>query len=58
MIQIEEEQYQSGSIKGRIYREYIQAGAGKCYLLLLVMIIFSIVSQSLYHGSDIFLTYW
>lgn len=55
-VVIEEEQYERGSIKGHVYAEYIRAGAG--ILLLSSMILFTIVSQAIFHGSDIFLTEW
>ena len=56
LLQVEEEQFQRGSIKGRIYCEYIKAGAGP--LMFISMLIFTIVSQTIFNGSDIFLTLW
>ena len=55
-VQIEEEQFSRGSIKGHVYAEYIRAGAGP--ILLISMILFTVVSQVIFHGSDIFLTSW
>ena len=56
MVELEEESFQRGAIKGRIYWEYIRAGSGPFLLLFFTLLM--IISQSLYHGSDIFLTYW
>lgn len=51
-----EEAVKRGSISGRIYLEYIKAGAGP--LLLISMIIASVISQSIFNGVDIFITEW
>lgn len=51
-----EEAVKRGSISGRIYLEYIKAGAGP--ILLLSMIFASIVSQAIFNGVDIFITEW
>ena len=55
-IKVEEEKFQRGSIKGKIYAAYIKAGAGA--FMLISMIVFTLISQTIFHGSDIFLTYW
>lgn len=53
---VEEEKFQRGSIKGRIYMEYLKAGSGP--VMFIAMIFFTIASQVLFHSSDLFLTYW
>ena len=53
---MEEETIQRGGIKGRVYREYLRAGPGP--FIIILMILFTIISQTIFHGSDIFLTYW
>lgn len=53
---VEEEKFQRGSIKGRIYKEYLKAGSGP--VMFIAMIFFTVASQVLFHGSDLFLTYW
>ncbi len=55
-VAVEEETHQRGAVRGRIYWEYIRAGTGP--FLLPFFLVVMVVSQSLYHGSDIFLTYW
>lgn len=55
-VKLEEEKYQHGSIKFYVYKEYLKAGAGP--LLIIMVIIFTIVSQLTFNGSDIFLTSW
>lgn len=56
VVKLEEEQFQRGSIKWRIYKEYIKAGAGP--ILLITTTMFTVLSQAIFSGSDIFLTYW
>ena len=56
LLQVEEEQFQRGSIKGRIYCEYIKAGAGP--IMFISMIVFTIISQTIFNGVDIFITLW
>ncbi|KAH9421088.1 Multidrug resistance-associated protein 4 [Dermatophagoides pteronyssinus] len=51
-----EEQYQRGSIKWKVYREYLKAGSG--IISLTITIIFLVLSQTIFNGSDIFLTAW
>ncbi|XP_075590754.1 ATP-binding cassette sub-family C member 4 isoform X2 [Dermatophagoides farinae] len=51
-----EEQFQRGSIKWKVYREYLKAGA--TILSLTVTISFLILSQTIFVGSDLFLTAW
>lgn len=55
-IVVEEETHKRGAVQSRVYWEYVRAGTG--FLLLPFFIVVMIVSQSLYHSSDIFLTYW
>lgn len=55
-VAVEEESHKRGAVQGRVYWEYIRAGTGA--FLLPFFLVVMVVSQSLYHGSDIFLTYW
>lgn len=55
-IKMEEEKYQRGSIKFHVYKEYLKAGSAPLWIM--VTIIFTIVSQLTFNGSDIFLTNW
>ncbi len=55
-IKAEEEKFSRGSIKGRVYKEYLKAGSGP--VMFIAMIFFTVASQVLFHGSDYFLTYW
>ena len=56
LVELEDESFQRGGLSPRIYWEYIKAGSGP--ILQLTCIIFTVVSQSLFHGSDYFLTLW
>ena len=51
-----EETKMIGSIESSIYWEYIRAGAG--FFLMTITIVTSIVSQTMFHASDYFLSYW
>ncbi|CAG2113771.1 unnamed protein product, partial [Medioppia subpectinata] len=53
---IQEEQRESGSIDSRVYWEYVKAGAGP--LLAIFGILATLSSQTIFHGSDLFLTAW
>lgn len=53
---IEEEQIQRGALKSRVYFEYIQSGGGP--IIWTSMIALTLISQTVFHGSDIFLTSW
>ncbi|OTF70313.1 hypothetical protein BLA29_011285, partial [Euroglyphus maynei] len=55
-VKLTEEQYQRGSIKWKVYAEYLKAGSG--IISLTVTIVFLILSQTIFSGSDIFLTAW
>lgn len=52
----EEESTQRGSIACGVYWSYIRAGGGP-FLLSLLMLFFAL-SQAVYNGSDIFVSYW
>ncbi|CAG2165318.1 unnamed protein product [Oppiella nova] len=53
---IQEEQREVGAIDSRVYWEYIKAGAGP--LLGTSALLFTIISQTIFHGSDLWLTAW
>ncbi|CAG2107663.1 unnamed protein product, partial [Medioppia subpectinata] len=53
---IQEEQREVGAIGGSVYWEYVKAGAGP--VLFILMVISALLSQAIFHGSDIFLTQW
>ncbi|CAG2177963.1 unnamed protein product, partial [Oppiella nova] len=53
---IQEEQREVGAIDSRVYWEYIKAGAGP--LLGTSTLLFTIISQTIFHGSDLWLTAW
>ena len=51
-----EEGCEHGPIKGRVYWEFIRAGAGP--FLATFTMLSTVVSQVLFHGSDFWLTQW
>ncbi|KAI1287364.1 ATP-binding cassette sub-family C member 4 [Halotydeus destructor] len=53
---IEDEVKAMGSVTGKVYWDYIRAGAGT--LMFIVMILASLASQLFYHGTDLYLTSW
>ena len=56
VVKVAEEKAKQGTIKAKIYGEYIRA-SGSAFLWI-VMILFTLTSQTLFHGTDLFLTYW
>ncbi len=46
----------TGSVKGAIYWLYVRSGGG--FLLISTLIISNIITQTLYNGSDYFLSLW
>ncbi|KAJ6223803.1 hypothetical protein RDWZM_002348 [Blomia tropicalis] len=55
-IQIEDEQYQRGSIKKETYLEYFRSGSN--VFMLFATILSAVISQALFHGVDVFLKIW
>lgn len=55
-LEKEEEIRKGKSIDSKVYLAYIKAGAGPC--LLLFMAFWTLLSQTLLHGSDYFLSKW
>lgn len=55
-VKLNEEVAQVGSLDAHVYGQYIKASGAP--LLWIIMIVFTLASQSLFHGTDIFLTYW
>ncbi|CAG2119930.1 unnamed protein product, partial [Medioppia subpectinata] len=53
---IQDEQQKVGSIEGRVYWEYIRAGAG--IILGTLTILSTCISQVLFHASDLWLMQW
>ncbi len=53
---IEEESKAVGSIDAKVYWNYIRAGAGP--ILLILSVASTLISQSLFHYSDIWLSEW
>ncbi len=53
---IDDEQKEIGSISGRVYLEFIKAGAG--IILASLTLLSTIISQTIFHGSDLWLTSW
>ena len=53
---IDEENKASGSINAKVYWDYIRAGAGP--ILLTFSVLSTLVSQGLFHYSDIWLSEW
>ena len=53
---IQEETREFGSIEGTVYWEYIKAGAGP--ILATLTLLSTIISQAIFHGSDLWLTAW
>lgn len=53
---IEEEQFKQGSINAKTYKEYLKAGSS--WFLIIITIVATILSQGMFNGSDLFLTYW
>ncbi|CAG2165685.1 unnamed protein product [Oppiella nova] len=53
---IQDEQREVGAIDGKIYWEYIKAGAGP--ILFTLTILSTLVSQGIFHASDLWLTDW
>ncbi|CAG2108667.1 unnamed protein product, partial [Medioppia subpectinata] len=53
---IADEYKETGSLSGKVYSTFIKAGAGP--LLFFNTILFTIIAQIIYHGSDYFLTRW
>lgn len=53
---IAEETKQNGAIDPDVYWEYIKTGAGPFLIISIVM--FMVISQSLFHGCDLFLADW
>ncbi len=56
VVKVKEELAQVGSLDAAVYGKYIRASGAP--LLWITMITFTLLSQSLFHGTDIFLTYW
>src|SRR5699024_10062280 len=56
VIQVKEELAQQGSLDAVVYGKYIKSSGAP--LLWLVMILFTVTSQTLFHGTDLFLTQW
>ncbi|CAG2181686.1 unnamed protein product, partial [Oppiella nova] len=53
---IQEETREVGSIGGHVYYEYVKAGAGP--LLFTITLFSTLVSQGIFHYSDLWLTEW
>ncbi|XP_054155290.1 ATP-binding cassette subfamily C member 4-like [Oppia nitens] len=53
---IKDEERQVGSIEGRVYWEYIKAGTGPLFAIFTILS--TLISQTIFHGSDIWLTEW
>jgi len=53
---IDDENKAVGSIDAKVYWDYIRAGAGP--VLLIASVLSTLVSQSLFHYSDIWLSEW
>ncbi|CAG2110955.1 unnamed protein product, partial [Medioppia subpectinata] len=53
---IADEDRETGSVSNEVYCTFIKAGAGP--LLFFTTILFTIIAQTIYHGSDYFLTQW
>ncbi|KAI1287408.1 ATP-binding cassette sub-family C member 4 [Halotydeus destructor] len=53
---IEDEAKADGSVKGKVYWGYISAGAGT--VMFTITVFATLVSQLLYHGTDLYLTSW
>ena len=51
-----EEEKSSGSISARIYVDYVKAGSGT--VLMTAMILSTVISQALFHYTDIWLSDW
>ena len=54
--QIAEEEKGSGSISAKIYVQYVKAGSGT--FLMLAMILSTLISQAMFHYTDIWLSNW
>jgi len=53
---IQAETREVGSVDGMVYWDYIKAGAGST--LFLIILLSTITSQAMFHGSDLFLSLW
>jgi len=53
---IEDEEKESGSINAKLYWIYFRSGAGPIFLL--TVIFSTIISQAIFHASDLFLAEW
>ncbi|XP_044266058.1 probable multidrug resistance-associated protein lethal(2)03659 isoform X2 [Tribolium madens] len=53
---IEKEQMKSGSIKGKLYLEYLRAGGGKIMITLLALAF--LIGQFIANAGDYYVSYW
>lgn len=53
---IAEEEKSKGSINAQIYWQYIRAGSGA--FLMIAMILSTLISQTIFHYTDIWLSDW